>query len=207
MELQYFGANCVRLTTKKASLVVDDNLSKIGLKSITKPTDICLKTAPYVDVAEGRFLADMPGEYEISGVSIKGIAARAHMDESDKKTAVIYVVKADETRVVILGHVFPELSEEQLEQIGIVDVAIIPIGNSGYTLDGAGALSLIKKIEPKIIVPTHYGDKAINYEVPQQELAEALKSLAMEPLETVTKYKVNSAELGDTTKLVVLERQ
>jgi L-ascorbate metabolism protein UlaG (beta-lactamase superfamily) len=44
VEFSYFGANCLRITTKKAQVVVDDNLQKLGLKTITKPTDISLKT-------------------------------------------------------------------------------------------------------------------------------------------------------------------
>ena len=207
MELSYFGANCLRITTKKAQIVIDDNLNKVGLKSITKPTDISLKTFAAVPDHSSRFSTDMPGEYEISGVVIHAVAARAHMDEESRRSAVIYTITADDLKVAILGHIYPDLSDEQLEQIGAVDIVVIPVGNSGYTLDGIGALKLIKQIEPKAVIPTHYGDKAIKYEVPQVELAEAVKGLAMEPSETLAKYKPKSTDLTDTTHLIVLERQ
>jgi len=208
VELTFYGANCVRLAAKKAQIVVDDNLKVLGLKTVTKPADISLRTSKLLpEHPEAVFRAEMPGEYEISGVVIRGIAARAHMDEEGKKSAVIYTVEADDTKVVILGHIYPELSEEQLEQIGMADVAIVPVGGMGYTLDGAGALNVIKQIEPKVVVPTHYSDKAIRYEVPQSELSEAVKNLGMETGETVAKYKIKPSELSDTTKLVVLERQ
>ena len=207
MELQYFGANCVRLTTKKATIVVDDNLQKLGLKPVAKLTDVCLHTHKGIPAHECKFEANMPGEYEISGVVIHGIAARAHMDANGKKSAVIYTVAADDLRIVVLGHIHPDLSDDDLEQIGPVDIAIVPVGNGGYTLDGLGALQVIKKMEPKIVIPTHYADKAIKYEVPQAELAEALKGLAMEPAETLDKYKPNRADWTDTAKLIVLNRQ
>ncbi len=206
MELQYFGANCVRVTTKKATLVIDDNLVKLGLKTITKTTDISLITSGQVPEHPSLFVADLPGEYEISGVIISGVAARSHMDEEGKKSAVIYTINVNDIKVVILGHIYPELSEDQLEQIGMVDVAIVPVGGNGYTLDGVGALKVVKQIEPKIIIPTHYDDKALQYEVPQQTLAEAQKGLAMEPTESVSKYKLSGIELTDSTKLVILER-
>jgi L-ascorbate metabolism protein UlaG (beta-lactamase superfamily) len=206
MELQYYGANCVRITTKKTSLVVDDNLDKLGLKSVTKPTDISLKTFIGSGSHSSHFVADMPGEYEISGVIIHGISARAHMDKDDSKSSVIYRIEADDTRLVVIGHIYPDLSEEQLEQIGSVDVVVIPVGNSGYTLDGQGALSVIKKIEPKIVIPTHYADKTIKYEVPQIELTGSLKDMGMEISETVDKYKIRPGELADSTKVVVLSR-
>jgi L-ascorbate metabolism protein UlaG (beta-lactamase superfamily) len=68
VELSYFGANCIRITTKKAQVVVDDNLQKLGLKAVTKPTDISLKTFKEVPDHEARFKIDMPGEYETAGV-------------------------------------------------------------------------------------------------------------------------------------------
>lgn len=207
MELTYYGANCLRISTKKAQIVVDDNLEKLGLKSVTKPTDISLHTHDGVPPAETHFTADMPGEYEISGVVVHGIAARSHMDMDDKKSVVIYTIAADEMRIAVLGHIYPDLNEDQLEAIGHVDIAIVPVGNNGYTLDGIGALQVIKKIEPKVVIPTHYADKAVKYEVEQTELAEALKNLGMEATETQDKYKPNRADWTDTAKLIVLNRQ
>jgi L-ascorbate metabolism protein UlaG (beta-lactamase superfamily) len=207
VDLQYFGGNCVRITSKKFSIVVDDNLGQLGLKAVTKPTDISLRTTLEIPQQPAAFTAELPGEYEISGAIIRGIAARSHMDEEGKQSAVVYTVEAEDARVGIIGHVFPSLSEDQLEQIGMLDVVLIPVGGNGYTLDGAGALSVIKQIEPKVVIPTHYADKSIKYEVPQQELTEAIKALGMEPLETAAKYKVRPGEPADTTKLVILERQ
>jgi L-ascorbate metabolism protein UlaG (beta-lactamase superfamily) len=145
VELSYFGANCLRITTKKAQVVVDDNLQKLGLKTITKPSDISLKTFKEVPNNDSRFKVDMPGEYETAGVIIHGVAARAHMDEEGKSAATIYTLEADGTRVAILGHIYPELSEDQLEEIGMVDIVVVPIGNSGYTLDAVGALKIVKQ--------------------------------------------------------------
>ncbi len=208
MDLQYYGGNCVKITSKKFSIVVDDNLAGLGLKPVTKAADISLRTSVLVpEPKEALFTTDTPGEYEISGAIIRGIAARSHMDEEGKQSAVIYTVEAEDARVGIIGHIFPNLNEDQLEQIGLLDVIIIPVGGNGYTLDGVGALTIIKQIEPNIVIPTHYGDKALKYEVPQQELNEAIKALGMEPVETTAKYKVHSGESADTTKLVVLERQ
>jgi phosphotransferase system IIB component len=53
VEFQYYGANCLRITTKKTSIVVDDNLEKLGLKSVTKPTDISLRTSRIIKGPSG----------------------------------------------------------------------------------------------------------------------------------------------------------
>jgi len=67
-------------------------------------------------------------------------------------------------------------------------------------------LKIIRKIEPKIVIPTHYDEKGLDFPVPQQPLSEALKALAMEPKETLPKLKVRPVELTDTTQLIVLEK-
>jgi L-ascorbate metabolism protein UlaG (beta-lactamase superfamily) len=118
----------------------------------------------------------------------------------------MYKLMLDDTNVLITGHIYPELSDSQLEAIGMVDVMVVPVGGNGYTLDGVGALKLIKKIEPKVVIPTHFDDNSLSYPVPQQTLEQALKSLAMEPKETSPKLKLKGGELGDGTQLVVLEK-
>ncbi len=207
MEIQYFGANCVRINTKKANIVIDDNLAEIGLKSIIKTGDIVLQTfKAKLPNVESKIVIGIPGEYEVSNTSILGIAARSHMDEVKKNSATIFKIIADEVRIAIIGHVYPELNDEQLEALGTIDVLIIPVGGNGYTLDSIGALKIIKKIEPHIVIPTHYDDDSIKYEVPQQPLEEALKGLAMEPKETIAKFKIKPGEIAENTQLIVLER-
>jgi len=88
----------------------------------------------------------------------------------------------------------------------MIDVLVVPVGGNGYTVDPVGALKLIKAIEPKLVVPTHYDDKTLKYPVPQQTLEGALKELGMEPKETVAKLRLKPGELTDVTQLIVLEK-
>ncbi len=207
MEFQYYGGNCIKISVKNAVFVIDDNLKQIGAKSVTKPENVAMFTIQPEQYPEARLVLTDPGEYEVSEVSIFGIAARAHMDGAGKKTATIYKMVYDDTRVCILGHVYPDLTEDQLEEIGIVDILVIPVGGNGYTLDGVGASGLIKKIEPKLVIPTHYEDKDLTYEVSQQPLEEALKVFGMEAHEPVAKFKPKPADYGEATQLIILERQ
>jgi L-ascorbate metabolism protein UlaG (beta-lactamase superfamily) len=206
MDLQYHGGNCVSIAAKGMRLVFDDNLAELGLKTVSKPNDVVLFTMPHGSAQVGsRLTIDGPGEYEVSGLSIVGIPARGHMDSEKTEQATIYKVTAEDVNYLVLGHIYPNLSDRQLETIGMVDVLVIPVGGNGYTLDPVGALQLIKKIEPKIVVPTHYADNQIHYPVEQQTLEQALKTMAMEPKETVAKLHFKAGELL-TTQLVVVTR-
>ncbi len=206
MDIQFYGANCLVFSTRGVRVVIDDTLSDQGGKSVLKPGDIALYTAAHGDPqVDTKLTIDQPGEFEVSDVSIYGIQARAHMDEVGRRTATMYKLHTKELNIFVPGHIYPELTDEQLETIGMVDVMFIPVGGNGYTLDPVGALKIIRKIEPKVIVPTHYDD-GLNYPVPQQTLQQALTGLSMEPKETVSKLKLKTSELVDVTELVVLEK-
>lgn len=207
MDIQYYGANCVTLTNKQARVVIDDNLIELKGKSVTKAGDITVFTGAHGDVSQDtRIVIGQPGEYEVAGVSITGIAARSHMDEEGKRTATMYKIVMDDLRILVVGHVYPDLSDVQLETIGTVDIMFVPVGGNGYTLDGLGALKIIKDIEPKLIIPTHYDEKGLTFLVPQQTLEEALKGLSMEIKETVPKLKIKPADLPEVAQLIVLEK-
>lgn len=206
MDVQFFGANCISVTYKGTRIIIDDNLAELGAKSITKADDIALFTHQHDSTNVARLIFDSPGEYEVADISIIGVPARAHIDEDGKKSATIFKLIAGDQSILISGHIYPELSENQLETIGMVDLLIVPVGGSGYTTDAVGALKLIKAIEPKLVVPVHFADKALKYPVPQVDQAAALKELGMEPKDTVSKLKLKSSELSDLTQLVILEK-
>lgn len=208
MELQFKGANCLRIITKNAVTVVDDNLASLGLKSQSK-VDVrlyshqMLKSDKAVDDA---FMIDGPGEYEIKGVSVIGIPARAHMDEAGvPHTAAIYKIIASGISMAVIGHIYPELSDDELEAIGLVDIVVIPVGGAGYTLDAVAAAKIVKKIGPKVVIPTHYADKGVKYEVPQSELADFLKEVGTEPI-IEDRIKLKAAPFNELLEVYQLNR-
>lgn len=208
MDIQFHGANCVSIATKQIRLVFDDNLEAIGSKSVTRPDDISLYTGPANEetAPKGRMLIDIPGEYEVSGVSIRGMQNRSHMDTESERNATIYKVTVGDIKVLIVGHIFPKLSEAKLEDINQVDIMIVPVGGNGYTLDPEGASQVIKQIEPKLVIPTHFDDKSLKFEVPQHTLEDAIKTIGLEPKETLKKFSPKTADLTETTQLIILEK-
>ena len=71
------------------------------------------------------------------------------------------------------------------------------------TLDG----ETIKKIEPHVVIPTHYADKDVSYEVPQDDLEAVRKVLSMEPADELDELKIKSREFSESAKLVILKRR
>jgi L-ascorbate metabolism protein UlaG (beta-lactamase superfamily) len=208
MDIQFYGANCVSLSVGGARLVIDDTLADMGGKSTTRPGDVALFTQAHGSAqADTKLTIDRPGEYEVADISIYGIPARSHMDEDKKHSVTMYKLIAKDLRILVTGHIYPKLRESDLEQIGTIDVMIVPVGGNGYTTDPVGALELIKKVEPKLVIPTFYADDKLTYPVPAKTLEEALQGLGMEPKERTGKLKLKHGDLGDDTQLVVVEKQ
>ncbi len=204
MEVRYYGANCVKISTKKASLVIDDTQDK-G-KFITTDKDITIKTNRSLSFAKGGiFEVQSPGEYEVSEVSVTGIASKLHFDES--QLSIIYSIHLDGFSVAVIGNTKGDLSDDQLEKLGVVDVLVIPVGGHGYTLDPVAAIKLIKEIEPKIVIPTHYYDSTISYEVEQSPLEDFLKAYGASDVEKIEVLKLKEAMLPEKTQVVALEKQ
>ena len=190
-EIEYKGANCVVIITKKAKIIVDPKLSLVGLKDIPIKDAVELITEHRfaVNNPDSRLLIDGPGEYGFAEFDIFGVPARRHLDsESEGLISTMYRVEVGDDRIGIIGNIYEKLSDEQLEELGVLDVLIIPVGGNGYTLDATGAASLIRLISPKIVIPVHFADKELKYEVPQSDLSLFIAELGA-PVEVMAKYK------------------
>ncbi len=191
-DIEYKGGNTVVIATKKATLVVDPNQAVVGLKPLVVKDAIQLATEERLTVQDGgyRLLLEGPGEYEVSDFSIRGVPATRHIDtENDPKVTTIYRVEVEGVSIAILGNIAPKLSENQLEEIGVVDMVILPVGGAGYTLDATSAASIVRQIDPKVALPIHYADTALVYEVPQDTVETFTKELGA-PVEETAKYKI-----------------
>lgn len=206
MEIEYKGANCVVITTKKATLTVDPKLSLVGLKDITPKDAIVLATQPEFGIKNEAVAIDQPGEYEVSNITVVGVPAKRAIDHEDVQRATMYRVATGEVNIAIIGHVVTPLTEEQLEALGVIDVVVIPVGGNGYTLDAHQAVAAVRQLDPKVVIPTHFDDKTVKYEVPQMELEPFLKELGAEQHEIMPKWKVKNGIIPDSLQVVELTR-
>ncbi len=210
MEIEFYGANCIKLKTKEVTIVVDDNLSKLGGKTATAKDNVLVYTNTMLHdekaAEKARLVIDTAGEYEVGDVTVTGLQTRGHMDEEGTETATVYQFTYGNQTVTILGHIHPNTSDEVQELVGGTDAMFIPVGGNGYTLDATGAAGVIKKTEPDVVVPTAYETKGITNEVPFAPLEEFLKVSSMTAEDPEDSLKLSKATEGDAsqTRLIVL---
>ncbi len=193
-DIVYRGGNGVVITTKKSTLAIDPKLSAVGLKDYGVKDAIELATEPRLALnsSEAQLAIEGPGDYEIGDFSIQGVSAVRHID-TDDKIATIYRIEVGEVRIALLGNIAPSLSEDQLESLGVVDMVILPVGGGGLTLDATSAATVVRQIDPKVVIPTHYADDGLTYEMPQGSLDLFAKELGS-PVEAAgNRYKVKGA--------------
>jgi L-ascorbate metabolism protein UlaG (beta-lactamase superfamily) len=194
-DIEYKGGNGVVISTKKLDAVIDPKLSLVGLKdlSVKDALEIATEARFASDSKDAQLAIEGPGDYELGPFSIKGVPAIRHLDTSaDEKIATIYRIEVGDVRIALVGNISPKLDEDQLEALGLVDILILPVGGGGYTLDATSAAGLVRQIDPKVIIPVHYADDGLKYEVPQDTLATFVKEIGA-PVEITAKYKVKSA--------------
>lgn len=145
------------------------------------------------------FVISGPGEYEVKDVFIKGFASKSTYDGKERINT-IYSVKLENINLCFLGAISDiNLSKEVKESLGDVDILFVPVGDDGV-LDAAKAEKLSVEIEPKIIIPMHYGDVGT-----KDSLKKYLKEAGEENVKPIDKLTVKRKDLdGKLGETVVL---
>ena len=146
-------------------------------------------------------ILDAPGEYEIRGVQLMGVATRPPRVEGEPlgERNTIFVVEAEDLRVAHLGGLGWRMSPDQAEQLGEIDVLIIPIGGTPV-LDAAEAARLVREIDPKVVIPMHYTPD--ENDLPPQDF---IKAVGATPEAPTNRASIQRRGLSENTRLVVLQ--
>jgi L-ascorbate metabolism protein UlaG (beta-lactamase superfamily) len=142
------------------------------------------------------------GEYEIGGVFITGIAMDVPQAGNGRPNT-LYVFDFEGLTVAHLGDLAFVPSQPQIEDLGTVDVALVPVGG-GSALTPSQAAEVISLIEPKLVVPMHYqtGKETLKLGPASRFLSE----MGIGQLEPIAVLKVSKAGLSDETQVVLLAR-
>ncbi len=143
-----------------------------------------------------------PGEYEISGVLVLGITT-FHDAEGGAKLGknTVYLMEVDGVSFCHLGDLGHTLSSRQIEEIGNVDILLVPVGG-GTTLGAPLATAVVRQLEPKIVVPMHYKTERLTREA--DTVDKFLKEMGKEQVAPQPKLTVNKSTLLEGTQIVLL---
>jgi L-ascorbate metabolism protein UlaG (beta-lactamase superfamily) len=211
MEITWYGHSCFRLTERSLATVVTDPFDSevVGYQPLKLRADIVTASHDtpghnFTSVVKGAMHEIQgPGEYEIGGVFITGVQT----DSNSKKAAelprnILYVFDYDGLTIAHLGDLRQLPTQAEVEALGSVHVALVPVGGGGG-LNAAKAAEVISMLEPNIVIPMHYAHPASK--VALDSLEKFLKEMGLTAHETLPSIKITRSSLPDETKVIVLE--
>jgi L-ascorbate metabolism protein UlaG (beta-lactamase superfamily) len=172
MEIKYLGHSSFLIRGKKNSLVTDPYDSDMTGLRFPKHISSDVVTVSHdhpdhnaVSQVEGDpFIVGGPGEFEVKGIFVIGYRT-FHDDTKGQARGMntIYRIELDGLSMLHLGDLGHQLSDADLEAIGGVDILFVPVGGL-YSLTPEQADSVVKEIEPTIVIPMHYMREGLNTE-------------------------------------------
>lgn len=214
MEITWYGHSCFRLTERSMATVVTDpfDAETVGYEPARLKADIVTSShdSPgHNNLAMVRGYSHAitgPGEFEIGGVFITGVQTdiSAKKEISDKPRNTLFVFDYMGITVAHLGDLRSVPSQAEIEALGTVHVALVPVGG-GSGLNAAKAAEVVSLLEPNIVIPMHYYSK--DEKLPLDKLDKFMKEMGLHEAETMPTLKVTRSTLPDETKVVVLDHQ
>ena len=209
MDITWLGHSCFRIKGNRTTVITDPCPPSLGY-SLGKQTAhiVCVSHQhpghSYVQGIGGEpRLISGPGEYEIGGVLIIGIAT-FHDAESGKVRGknTIYLIDVDEISICHLGDLGHVLTAEQVEEIGNVDVLLIPAGGVS-TINATTAAEIVRQLEPNVVIPMHYKTEVLNWQL--EPLDKFLKEVGVKQAATQPKLSVTKTNLPEDTQIILLD--
>jgi len=210
MDIKYLGHASFFIKSKDAKLVTDPfDPEMVGLKFPKTEADVVTISHNHKDHNQFKnvsgvnsvdpLIIDMPGEFEKMGVRIFGFQSFHDKTQgAERGENILYKFESEGISVLHCGDlgVIPE--ESFLETIGEVDILMIPVGGI-YTIDAEEAVSLVKKIEPSIVIPMHYGSGKL------APVSEFTKKFGLDNPVPLPKLVYKKEEIEQEMKVIVLE--
>ncbi|MFN4294093.1 MAG: MBL fold metallo-hydrolase [Thermoflexales bacterium] len=208
MEITWYGQSCFRMTERATLAVVTDPYSAdVGLEPPKLKADVVTISRDHprhnnVNAVIGAQRGDVrkisgPGEYEMGGVFITGVAMRPEKKGAQQKCTV-YAFNFDGLSVAHLGGLSFVPTQSQIDALETVDVLLVPISGDDE-LNPAQAAEVISMIEPSLVVPMGYGPKS------KDSLNKFLKEMGRTNSQTQDALKVTRGSLPEDTQVILLE--
>ena len=217
MEITWYGHSCFRLTERSMATVVCDpyDHKAIGYDALKLKSDIVTVSHDAaghnnLDAVKGYSHAITgPGEFEIGGVFITGVQTDGASGKKSKDVSrnTLYVFDYDGINVAHLGDLRQVPSQAEVEALGTVNVALVPVGG-GNSLNAAKAAEVISLLEPNLVIPMHYAtpdSKKVQLDALNKFLKEM--GLGTDAAQKQPSLKVTRSALPDETHVIVLDYQ
>lgn len=209
MDITWLGHGCFRLRGKSATAITDPYPPALGPRLKLEANLVTVShqhdNHSYVQAVSGNpYVIKGPGEYEVSGITVKGLPTFHDAAQgAEHGVNTIYVIEVDDVRVCHLGDLGHKLTDQHLEELGTLDALLVPVGG-GRALGATQAAEVVRQVEPRYVVPMHYALPAIRKEL--EPVERFLKEMSVQAAEPLAKLSLQASSSGEfETKVILLE--
>jgi len=214
MEITHLGHSAFKMQGKHVTLVTDPYKEDlVGLKFPKVTADIVTVSHQHDDhnfiggISGNPIIVAGPGEYEIKGVRIIGIASyhdAAKGSQRGKNTIYHFVIGG--VSIVHCGDLGDKLDDNAIDRLDNVDLLMIPVGGF-YTISAKEAAEIIYRLEPKVVIPMHYHTPKLNQDNfgKMASVDIFLKEMGREGIQPQAKLTISKDKLPVETTVVVFE--
>jgi L-ascorbate metabolism protein UlaG (beta-lactamase superfamily) len=208
MDITWLGHSCFLIRGKDKTIITDPCHPDLGYRLGEPKADIATLSHfhpghSYIEgVANDPKQIKGPGEYEIGGTFITGVASF----HDDKKGEVrgnntIYIIEMDDVTLCHLGDLGHPLDSHLIEEIGDVGILFLPVGEVS-TIPVEAAVEIVRQLEPAIVIPMHYKTEAFTGNL--SPLSKFLDTMRIKWVESKPKLSITSSSLPSSTQTIVL---
>ena len=212
MEIIWYGLSCFRLAERGLASIVTDPYDHraTGYEALKLKADIVTIShdAPGHNFEAGvkgkTHVLTGPGEYEIGGVFITGVQTNGMKRTSDEPRNTLYVFDYDGLTVAHLGDLRRVPTQTEVEALGNVQVALVPVGGGGG-LSATKAVEVVSLLEPGIVIPMHYNIPGSTLKLGL--VSKFLKEMGVSSVESLPSLKITAGSIPDETRVVLLNHE
>ena len=208
MDITWLGHSCFRIRGNQAVIITDPFPPGMGYTLGKQTADFVTVSHPHPShsydggISGEHRLVRGPGEYEISGVLILGITTyHDSIKGQSRGKNTVYLMEVDGVAICHLGDIGHVLGDEQVEEMGNVDILMVPVGGVS-TINAAMAAEAIRKLEPKVVLPMHYKTPKTDRDL--EPVDNFLKEMGLSQVEPRPKFTVSKSNLPLTTQVIIL---
>jgi L-ascorbate metabolism protein UlaG (beta-lactamase superfamily) len=212
LKIKWFGQSCFRFTAENGTtIVVDPYHNILGYKLPELDAHIVTTSHDHGDhnnvgAVKGDFVhIEGSGTFSQEGIGIKGVQT-FHDNVSGTKRGrnIVYNFMIDGLNVCHCGDLGHPLSLEQINEIGKVDILLLPVGGRA-TLDASGAADVMKQFNPAVVIPMHYRTKAMGIFGFIFGTVDTFITISRKEAKNYKEIDINLSNIKDFPEIVVLQ--
>ena len=215
MKIKSYGHAAFLITSEQGVKIITDPYEsgafggQLTYGKIKDQADIVTTSHDHADHNDTKTLPGSPqvvkgsGSKTVKGISLKGLSTYHDSSQGSERGAnTIFTFSVDGIQVCHLGDLGHTLSDQDLDEVGHVDILLIPVGGL-YTIDPKEATRVAEQIKPKVLIPMHFKTEKCGFPIAPVE--DFLKGKPNLKRPKVSEIAFDKATLPKQMEIVVLE--